>query len=216
MRRLAKATLALVTVLVVGGMLVGTASVASAHPVWTAYPVIHQGDVGGNVVTAQLMLRAHGYMVGIDGVYGPGMHAAVHRFQSAHGLVSTGVINGPTWQRLIVPSGRGSIGWQVLALQLKLHQGYGAPVSGYFGTRTVKAVKLFQAAVGLPVTGYAGPWTWHELLIHRPFAGAWYIARSLPYWYGWYSTVYWQGNWWTWYRWLRSHPNWWLWYELPF
>lgn len=38
-----------------------------------------------------------------------------------------------------------------------------SPASGFFGARTVAAVKRFQSAHGLPMVGVVGPRTWAAL-----------------------------------------------------
>ncbi len=59
---------------------------------------ISSGDL---VVWAQEHLLSSGARVSVDGSYGPQTQAAVSRFQSAHGLSSTGLLDSATWHALL-------------------------------------------------------------------------------------------------------------------
>jgi murein DD-endopeptidase MepM/ murein hydrolase activator NlpD len=73
---------------------------------------------------------------------------------------------------------KGNHGAQVRGLQRRLHV---RPVSGVFGTRTVNAVRAFQHAHGLRVTGVVEAKTWQRLVsntstapvLHRGQTGPW-------------------------------------------
>jgi rare lipoprotein A len=75
------------------------------------------------------------------------------------------------------PLGRGDHGWDVITLQRVLAMdGYSAGAAdGWFGHRTLRAVKRFQRRRGLTVDGRVGPVTTHELA-HRwnLWTASWY------------------------------------------
>jgi hypothetical protein len=66
-------------------------TVSSAGGIWA-------GDL---VVWAQEHLLEAGDPIEIDGDFGPKTQAAVERFQSAHRLPVTGIVDQPTWQALL-------------------------------------------------------------------------------------------------------------------
>jgi peptidoglycan hydrolase-like protein with peptidoglycan-binding domain len=60
-----------------------------------------QGDIGGQVKTAQDALIKHGFTeFKTDGRYGSLMGKAVRRFQDSRGLRVTGEIDSYTWEAL--------------------------------------------------------------------------------------------------------------------
>ncbi len=65
------------------------------------YATVGTGALGDLVVWAQEHLVRAGDPVAIDGAFGPNTTAAVQAFQSAHGLLSTGVLDASTWQALL-------------------------------------------------------------------------------------------------------------------
>ena len=144
-------------------------------------PTIRYGSHGSVVVTAQLYLKAGGYLLGAaDGIFGNVTLNAVKRLQGDYALEKDGVI--ATWAILrlfnignVEPTvvdvtkeaatvtttklQRGSRGSLVTKLQQALIQlGY-LPVGeddGIFGLKTYNAVRSFQLATGLSVDGIAG------------------------------------------------------------
>ena len=71
-------------------------------PTWEALiPALHQGSKGPAVRAAQIELRAAGYAVVTDGVFGPRMNAAVQRYQTQTGHTPDGVIGRNTWYELL-------------------------------------------------------------------------------------------------------------------
>jgi len=108
------------------------------------------------------------------------------RFGLSH-RVSTAIL-GSALVAMLLPAGisHAAFGQQVLrygttdhtdvkVLQLKLHDlGYGVSADGYFGMSTLAAVKAFQRAHGLPVTGVVASMTFHTfaLLAHTASRGS--------------------------------------------
>lgn len=78
-----------------------------------------------------------------------------------HGTVSAAEVQ-PTWPTL----SKGSTGQHVTILQQRLTSaGYGVgKIDGIFGTKTLEAVKAYQAEHGLVVDGVVGAKTWRSLI----------------------------------------------------
>jgi murein DD-endopeptidase MepM/ murein hydrolase activator NlpD len=131
------------------------------------------GNAG--IAALQVALRARGLYAGtIDGVTGPATAAAVKRFQHRTGLAETGIPDVRTRRALgrygrhllgSRPLTRGSVGWDVAALQFLLHERGFEPggFDGGFGPNTRNAVRRFQAAARIGVDGIAGPATLNAL-----------------------------------------------------
>jgi hypothetical protein len=89
-------------------------------------------------------------------------------------------------KQAVVPTvGRGSkeypVGdWVVWAQEHLNGAGVTVPVTGNFGAQTQKAVRAYQAANGLPVTGKLDPATWQTLLRETPVSTRWGTARRGP------------------------------------
>ncbi|MFL6072213.1 MAG: peptidoglycan-binding protein [Mycobacteriales bacterium] len=132
------------------------------------WPVVKNGDQKESVRTVQYLLNARGVTstaLATDGIFGSGTLAAVQAFQTAHGLAATGVVDGPTWEPLVVKVRSGSLGDAVRAVQSQLNtRGAGLTVDGDFGSLTVTAVKNFQTSAGLTADGIVGPYTWCPLV----------------------------------------------------
>jgi transcriptional regulator with XRE-family HTH domain/peptidoglycan hydrolase-like protein with peptidoglycan-binding domain len=122
------------------------------------------------VRTIQWMLQARNYNIGptgVDGYFGPHTLAAVITFQINQHLQDTGNVDGPTWERLIIPSQVGSHGSQVMALQERLQvQGFlpKQTASSNFDLQTEQAVRRFQQHMHLPEQGQADLNTWCVLV----------------------------------------------------
>ncbi len=73
----------------------------------TSYPVLATGSTGPDVVLAQKVVGATP-----DGQFGPKTEAAVRAWQGAHAVAVTGVVDAPTWAKMVslklVPA-RGSV-----------------------------------------------------------------------------------------------------------
>lgn len=133
---------------------------------------IAPGDRGPAVEDVQKRLLMLGFDLGptgIDGVFLGATFAAVRRFQAEHDLTEDGVIGDETWSALV--DATFTLGDRLLYLRFPhLHgadvrrlQGAlnvlgfacGEP-DGIFGAFTERAVREFQANVGLPADGIAG------------------------------------------------------------
>lgn len=144
--------------------LTGPARVVVDIPVLT-WPVLRLGSRGPNVLAAQFLLRARGFRLAADGIYGPATRSAVIAFERKAGLPVTGTVGAPEWPRLIITVRFGSRGDAVRALQVELRKNaFAVTVDGIFGPRTLAAVKHAQADNALPVDGIAGPLTWTALV----------------------------------------------------
>jgi peptidoglycan hydrolase-like protein with peptidoglycan-binding domain len=130
----------------------------------SGFALVKQGarDIEGtNVRKVQLLLRARGFDLVVDGDFGPETDGVVRAFQAAEGLSVDGVVGDQTWSELIVTVREGSTGDAVLAVQTQL------PVAddGIFGPLTAAAVRQFQTQVGLDDDGVVGPLTWRALTL---------------------------------------------------
>ncbi|MBV6712607.1 peptidoglycan-binding protein [Paenibacillus chitinolyticus] len=132
--------------------------------------VLRLGDQGPEVTELQQQLNKVGYTVSTDGIFGSGTDTAVKQFQSAHGLVSDGIVGVATNAKLDTLSTTttvlrsGSSGDEVKVLQrLLTKKGYTVTADGIFGSGTDTAVKKFQTANSLTSDGIVGSATWSKL-----------------------------------------------------
>lgn len=125
---------------------------------------LSQGSTGEAVAALQRALIAHNVEVvgGADGVFGPKTLEALNSFQRANGLAETAVVDEATAIALGIVTAatdgltRGSRGDEVSQLQQALVDAGHTPsggVDGIFGPGTEAALRAFQEAAGLPVTG---------------------------------------------------------------
>ena len=146
----------------------GTADPDTLTAVYAAkIPVIlfKRGAKGDDVSALQQKLKALGYLTGsVDGSYGAGTVKAVEAFQKDNGLEATGRVDEDTMAALNakdIPArtsfARGDIGDDVKALQEQLKaQGFlEGEADGNFGSKTEQAIRKFQQAKSLRVTGKA-------------------------------------------------------------
>lgn len=68
----------------------------------TSTPGLSMGAKGDEVILAQDLLRQHGYMLDLDGDFGPRTRDIVMLFQKDNGLTVTGIITPDTWNLLEV------------------------------------------------------------------------------------------------------------------
>jgi len=136
---------------------------------------IAQGDRGPAVEDVQKRLLMLGFDLGptgVDGVFWGATLTAVRRFQEEHGLDEDGIVGNETWAALVDATFR--LGDRLLYLKYPYLHGADVRVlqgalnilgfacgepDGIFGTYTERAVGEFQANVGIPADGIAGPET---------------------------------------------------------
>jgi peptidoglycan hydrolase-like protein with peptidoglycan-binding domain len=139
---------------------------------------LKKGAYGENVRALQQALNRVGIGVryGVDGYFGSATQASVKAFQNYKGLPVTGVVDAATAAALGFSAGSGGGGTAVAAassggaavltvgssgasvrqlqqLLINAGQSVGGGIDGIYGTMTAGAVKRFQQAKGLPVTG---------------------------------------------------------------
>lgn len=144
------------------------------------YETLKKGDQGTSVKTLQEKLKALGYLTGAaDGRYGAGTVKAVEAFQKDNGLEATGRVDEDTMAALNakeIPArtsfARGDIGDDVKALQERL-KGLGyleGEADGNFGSKTEQAIRRFQQAKSIKVTGKADEETVKQIMGNEPAA----------------------------------------------
>lgn len=161
----------------------GTADPETLSAVYAAkIPVIlfKRGAKGDDVSALQQKLKALGYLTGAaDGRYGAGTVKAVEAFQKDNGLEATGRVDEDTMAALNakeIPArtsfARGDIGDDVKALQERL-KGLGyleGEADGNFGSKTEQAIRKFQQAKSIKVTGKADAETVKQIMGNEPAA----------------------------------------------
>jgi peptidoglycan hydrolase-like protein with peptidoglycan-binding domain len=138
------------------------------------WPVVQNGSQGHPIRTLQLLLRAHGHNLTVDGMFGPATEAAVKAFQTSKGMTADGIMSAQTWSTLIIQVKKGSSGDAVRGVQEEFQfragePGQGLKVDGIFGPQTDSTVRGFQHALSLDipaviVDGIVGPVTWQALV----------------------------------------------------
>jgi Putative peptidoglycan binding domain len=68
----------------------------------------------------------------------------------------------------------------VWAQQHLVAAGANLPVTGFFGPKTARAVRLFKEARGMPDNGIVDTDTWEQLLVFTPYRPNWAAARARP------------------------------------
>lgn len=131
----------------------------------TSFPTLRQGATGAAVTTLQYALRAKGYGITADGVFGAGTLNAVKAYQRSAGLVVDGIVGTNTWTKVLPALRLGSTGDAVRALQIELRaHGHSVTVDGIFGAGTRSAVIAYQTANRLSADGIVGTQTWGSLV----------------------------------------------------
>lgn len=151
--------------------LAATAPGTAAGTSSAAFPSQSLGNRGADVRAIQGLLRAHGIMVAVDGIFGTSTRDGVKAFQVARGLSASGIVRADTWGKLIVGLGPGSTGEAVMVVQRELNEKRkaGLAVDGIYGTTTRAAVIAFQKHVGMTPHGGVGPVTWKKLIWHYDY-----------------------------------------------
>ncbi len=154
-------------------------SVATAEPTPTPTPdpTLKRGDENELVQQLQERLMELGYM-DIDEstqLYGPATEYAVQLFQRQHSLEQNGIADADTLNLIYSQEAKqytllqGTSGNDVDSLQRQLIDlGYMSKATGYYGTETIEAVKVFQERNNLSVDGKTGSETLD--LIYSPNA----------------------------------------------
>lgn len=140
-----------------------------------AWPLFRKGDTGPEVYAIQHLLRAHGYNLAVDGIFGTETRQQVLNFQLASGLSTDGIVGPQTWTALIQGNTVkvGSTGQAVRAVQRLLRDRLGyveIVVDGDFGPITDNVIVALQNAYDLVPDGIVGPQTWRALVAASPLA----------------------------------------------
>jgi len=149
----------------------------------SVYKVLMRGATGADVALVQKVIG-----VTADGAFGPRTEAALKAWQTRNGVRATGVLDLPTWSKLVAlklvpprsntPAPAPAPAPHPLAAYAKttirkaakgpsvsaLQKALGLKVDGVFGASTESAVKAFQARRNLPANGVVGPSTWAALM----------------------------------------------------
>ena len=152
------------------GLATPAAAAASCETYFKTYDTVKVGTRGAQTKAAQCLIRRSKRPVRADGSFSPADAAQLRQFQRSVGLARTGVVNDPTWVALIAYGSRptleaGDRGASVVRLQRALRAaGYTSLTgTGFYGAKTVTAVKLVQRGNGLRATGVVGPKFWRLL-----------------------------------------------------
>ena len=133
--------------------------------------VLSLGEIGPQVAIIQRQLKEQGFYRGpINSIYDQNTRSAVIRFQSTHGITSTGQIGITTWEYLFgtkpVPVERvfirrGDTGREIGKLQQRLKNlgYYQGRITNYFDYSTEMGVIEFQRRNRITPTGIVGPTT---------------------------------------------------------
>jgi peptidoglycan hydrolase-like protein with peptidoglycan-binding domain len=136
-----------------------------------APPTLYPWDTGAAVARMQELLRAHGYVLRIDGDFGWRTEVAVKQFQRQSSIKVDGIVGPETWSMLVstVKPGtrllrQGCSGADVYELQGLLQvNGYPIRRNGIFNAETKAAVVEFQQTHHLQPSGQVDAVTWSLL-----------------------------------------------------
>ena len=139
--------------------------------------VVKRGDSGAAVEDVQQRLRRLGYELQVDGTFGARTQEAVRAFRHEQGLAEGDVVDEGTWSALVDASF--ALGDRILYLRMPYFHGgdvrdlqqildvlgfiAGQP-DGIFGAHTERALRDFQASVGLIDDGIAGNTTYDAIM----------------------------------------------------
>jgi cell wall-associated NlpC family hydrolase len=177
LRRGSVATALVLTLCAATSQPAGANVASSSQPPVTTCASLGNGATGAAVKTIQNALG-----VSADGDFGKATAKALRKWQRAHDLSPTGVVDAPTWAALPAATGQKACGERVrghgvtlgcavlssgatgLAVAV-LQKMVGTAVNGVFGGPTVDAVEAVQQAAKLPVTGVTDRPTWKALTL---------------------------------------------------
>lgn len=139
------------------------------------WPLLAPGASGDVVSALQLLLRARGFEVPVDGVFDVATQRAagvvVRRRGAAEGsclasrVVEPGLFGGAAWLEVTPELVRGAEGDAVRAAQVLLvSRGVSVSVDGVFGDSLVSAVREFRVSRGLVASGVVDAVLWRWLL----------------------------------------------------
>jgi peptidoglycan hydrolase-like protein with peptidoglycan-binding domain len=122
------------------------------------------GDESPIVEVLQHLLRARGFGLKVDGIFGAVTEQAVRRFQGNQGIGVDGIVGPVTWSRLFITVRSGSTGEAVKGVQVRMNMRQAAPIAvdGDFGPQTEQAVREFQESQTIEIDGIVGPVTWRQ------------------------------------------------------
>jgi len=137
---------------------------------FTRYSNLKVGSKGPQVKALECLLRRRGYLPKVDDRFGIGTARAVDAYRASLGLSPTGTATRSTWTALL-SAGRnprvlkqGSVGPSVWRLQRSLvAAGASLTINGIYDSRTVRAVRAYRVARGLPGYTTAEATVWSEL-----------------------------------------------------
>ena len=137
---------------------------------------IRYNDRGAAVEDVQRRLRVLGYDLKVDGEFGPNTREVVRAFREAEQLPAGDVVDGRAWSALVDASF--SLGDRMLYLRMPFFHGGDVRMlqqildvlgfatggaDGIFGAHTERALRDFQASVGLTDDGIAGASTYDAI-----------------------------------------------------
>jgi cell wall-associated NlpC family hydrolase len=164
--------------LLAGLAIASTATIAGSLPAGAAstcritfdsYGTVRAGSHGLQAKAAQCLLKAAGYDNVISLTFSSGDASKLKKFQSAHKLSPSGVVDAKAWTALLSRGSTptlhyGSRGANVQRLQRALTaSGRSVPATGWFGPITQGAVRSVQKAQGWRATGVATTGVWRAL-----------------------------------------------------
>ena len=136
------------------------------------YPMVNQKASPTYVVPLQCLLKQQRlYKYQVTGTWNPQTTAALNAFQGGVGLAKTTTITRPVWTALVTKGNSrtllrvGMKAADATRVQRAMNAAIasGLAVSGTYRVATSNAVKTYQRAVGLPVTGTVTTATWMAL-----------------------------------------------------
>jgi peptidoglycan hydrolase-like protein with peptidoglycan-binding domain len=137
---------------------------------FTRYSTLRKGSKGYQVKALECLLKRRGFLSKADQHYGIGTVRAVDAYRATMGWPATGTVTRSTWTALL-SAGRnplvlkqGSVGPSVWRLQRSLvAAGASLRITGVYDAATVKAVRAYRTARGLPGYTTAEASVWAQL-----------------------------------------------------